>query len=322
MDSPTFMPDPPGLNNVQPSDKQLPNIQLPISQPSDMQPPEATLSGPYQDLYPGSFGDSGAFNQASFGINNGYYYHAGPMFAQSNGYGGYENQYQYQSLPAVNHGNSGYPHMNNQYDAGPSGFGGHKRSQGVDISREVQEAPVKADDDPEQDNDLDGLTLRNCEDYLDQVGKRVREQRIVRTRWLADYGDGIDFPTDASEQRAYVKRLMVAMKSTTNVLDKACKNGKPAQAAQRLARGYYPDEEIEMVCWQILVRAVSPGFIGHHRLMRILQLGLKDSQMGVILVAEHHANKFERYDNFNSRFQAVIQTLRVSTTLSRFTQFC
>jgi hypothetical protein len=54
----------------------------------------------------------------------------------------------------------------------------------------------------------------------------------------------------------WIGRLFVAFKNVNDIKDKPCKNGKPAQSAQRLGGSYYPDMAIEMVCWRIVVSSV------------------------------------------------------------------
>jgi hypothetical protein len=57
---------------------------------------------------------------------------------------------------------------------------------------------------------------------------------------------------DVSKQY-WVGRLFLAFKNVEGIKDKPCKNGKPAQSAQRLSGNYYPGKAVEMACWKIVV---------------------------------------------------------------------
>jgi hypothetical protein len=67
-------------------------------------------------------------------------------------------------------------------------------------------------------------------------------------------GGEYDFPVSEEEQRKLVGELFESIKYTENVLDKPGKDGRPAQAVRRIRDGFYPNELIEMKCWELLVR--------------------------------------------------------------------
>ncbi|CZR63404.1 uncharacterized protein PAC_13301 [Phialocephala subalpina] len=140
--------------------------------------------------------------------------------------------------------------------------------------------------------------IRDEKDFLTQKNKRIKTQRDRKEKLKIDELEAIDFPSTNHELRIHVKRLVDAIKNTDNILDKPCKNGKPAQAAQRLDRGYYPDEDVELLAWEIL-------------------FGLRDAQLGVILVDEYHGFKYESYDSFKSRFEATLQALKESKAVCK-----
>lgn len=101
--------------------------------------------------------------------------------------------------------------------------------------------------------------IRDEKDFLTQKNKRIKTQRDRKEKLKIDELEAIDFPSTNRELRIHVKRLVDAIKNTNDILDKPCKNGKPAQAAQRLDRGYYPDEDVELLAWETLVSKPSFG---------------------------------------------------------------
>lgn len=64
----------------------------------------------------------------------------------------------------------------------------------------------------------------------------------------------------AVQLQYWVGRLFLAFKNVENTHDNKCKNGKPAQAVQRLGSSYYPDEAIEAACWRIVVSSIPSNF--------------------------------------------------------------
>ncbi|KUJ16257.1 uncharacterized protein LY89DRAFT_748795 [Mollisia scopiformis] len=285
MNSPPFMPDTHGFDNMHEPG------------PSDMSPYQ-------QQYYAGNvFHDNDPFaNQGAFSFANGYHgYHAAPTHAPGIGFG--------------HHGpfNSNFGAVNTMKNehAGPStgyhdaGFVGgpeqmqHPGTGMASLKENHDEASISNfDGAPEHDvsqHDVPQavLKIRDSDDFFAQLRKRIVEQRLKKSKALIDNGDKVDFPETADEQQKYIKKLMVAIKDTSDILDKPCKNGSPAQAAQRLQRGYYPDEDIELACWHVL-------------------LGLRDSQLGVILVEPYHGYRYEEYTSFETRFGAVLETLRQS----------
>lgn len=116
----------------------------------------------------------------------------------------------------------------------------------------------------------DGLLFQFLEedDFLIAKSKRIKDQRDRKERLKIDEGELVDFPAPGHEQWAHVKKLIEAIKNTRDILDKPCKNGKPAQAAQRLDRGYYPDQDIELLAWEILVSISFYHFLARYPLHR------------------------------------------------------
>jgi hypothetical protein len=96
--------------------------------------------------------------------------------------------------------------------------------------------------------------IHNQEHYFMEKESRVQADLHEKK------ADGVvsGAPESDEMKRYWVGRLFEAFKNTVDIKDKNCKNGKPAQSAQRLASNYYPDKEIEIVCWKILV---SPIFV-------------------------------------------------------------
>jgi hypothetical protein len=92
-------------------------------------------------------------------------------------------------------------------------------------------------------------TITSEAEYIEELQQRSFRERAA----LIESGAEIDFPEDPAEQQDCVRRLIEAFKNTENIIDKGCKNGRAAQSAQRIAKGYYPDHEIEMACWEIFV---------------------------------------------------------------------
>lgn len=107
------------------------------------------------------------------------------------------------------------------------------------------------------DNDQSVSTIFTEAQFFDELAKRVKETRIANVKALAEKGEDVDFPATDVERLSYVRKLMDAIKNTTNIVDRPCKNGKPGQAAQRFDRGYYSDRDIELASWKVLVRTCS-----------------------------------------------------------------
>ena len=96
----------------------------------------------------------------------------------------------------------------------------------------------------------DGLVLRDEASYQTFAAEHLNEQyRNLDPNVISDS----DTPTDPSEVRVYIKRLFDAFMNTDNVIDKSCKNGKPAQSVQRFQNNYYPKIVVEKACWEIFV---------------------------------------------------------------------
>jgi hypothetical protein len=143
-----------------------------------------------------------------------------------------------------------------QADGHTNGAQESSTHQGVGSTDGVRESSARqTDGHAVVINDPVTLTVLNEEQYYTQLGKRVKEHRKRKTRNILEDGNEVDFPATDGEKQALVKKLIVAMKNTTNILDKPCKDGRPGQAAQRFDRGYYPDEHIEMAAWAVMVRS-------------------------------------------------------------------
>jgi hypothetical protein len=81
----------------------------------------------------------------------------------------------------------------------------------------------------------------------------------IRAETVEKKEDGVvsGAPKDDPGKLYWIGQLFYAFKNTLDIKDKPCKNGKPAQSAQRLGGHYYPDIEIEKVCWKIYVSSFS-----------------------------------------------------------------
>ncbi|KAF4635661.1 hypothetical protein G7Y89_g2423 [Cudoniella acicularis] len=99
-----------------------------------------------------------------------------------------------------------------------------------------------------------------------------------------------------------VRQLFDAIKAVGDVIDKPCKNNKPAQAVQRLISNYYPNKEIEAKCWEILIQAKKVS-AGHN------------------VVESHHNIKREGnsdyYADFHARWQAIVRGCQHSKAMCK-----
>lgn len=62
------------------------------------------------------------------------------------------------------------------------------------------------------------------------------------------------FPNSPAGQQACVAEIMAAIHNFEDIVDKTGKNGRAAQSHNRFEQGFYQRFEIEMKCWQLLVR--------------------------------------------------------------------
>jgi hypothetical protein len=92
-------------------------------------------------------------------------------------------------------------------------------------------------------------------DYLKQPRIQVELKELKRS---GVPGAKLD---DVSAQY-WVGRLFLAFKNIEGIKDKPCKNGKPAQSAQRLSGNYYPDKAVEIACWKIVVSFLPCNVLG------------------------------------------------------------
>jgi hypothetical protein len=97
--------------------------------------------------------------------------------------------------------------------------------------------------------------IRNQEHYRELKNQPIGEE--MSEAFMS--GGEHDFPVSEEEQRKLVRELFESIKYTENVLDKPGKDGRPAQAVRRIRDGFYPNELIEMKCWELLVRQVFFG---------------------------------------------------------------
>lgn len=65
------------------------------------------------------------------------------------------------------------------------------------------------------------------------------------------------YPTDEAEIRGYIKRLYEAFHNVDDIVDKPCKNGNMAQAAQKINDGFYPAKAVERACWDLFVSFIT-----------------------------------------------------------------
>jgi len=137
----------------------------------------------------------------------------------------------------------------------PNGFDGFENPHYDGLpspDKEVKEEVGDQNEDMKVGNGYQGL-IRNEMDYYMENNARLRADLHEKKTDGAVSGA----PTDDEKKQYWVGRLYDAFKNTININDKNCKNGKPAQSAQRLAGSYYPPKEIEMVCWKIYVSDIS-----------------------------------------------------------------
>ncbi|KAE8448668.1 hypothetical protein EG329_009094 [Mollisiaceae sp. DMI_Dod_QoI] len=264
---------------------------------------QAPLPGPDQDQYQyQSMRAGGDVNGNSGFLNNNLpfdgsdHYQLGMPFAQDQAFGGGYAAH-LSGVGAVNHMNAGgmVTHQSTSFVQQAS-FVNYPTFNAQDNQEDIGKLQLKQDN--ASDGLEDGLQIRDESHFTQEHRKRIITERNAKVKLLNDKGEDIDFPSTVKEQRAYVKKLMDAMKDTNDILDKPCKNGRPAQAAQRLERGFYSDIDIEMASWEVL-------------------LCLRDAQLGVALVEKHHGAKYEAYTSFETRFQATLQAIKQSKAVCK-----
>ncbi|KAH8809047.1 hypothetical protein F5884DRAFT_753552 [Xylogone sp. PMI_703] len=150
--------------------------------------------------------------------------------------------------------------------------------------------------------------------YLRAVGQRITIERDRLIRAKCDSG----CPTNPSQKRVYINRLFDAMKNTSNVIDKTGKNGAEAVSVRKMREGAWPDQAIEMACWEIFV---SPSTYNSSawKLIRI-KISCRDAQLGVSMVDAHHMGKREGvdvYPTFDARMNAIIEGCRISKAMCK-----
>ena len=109
------------------------------------------------------------------------------------------------------------------------------------------DSDVDSDDDgTENSTQVFQGAIRNEDHYIQTLSRRLRK---------ATLNDNVeDLPQTEAEQQLLVRELFDSIIDTSDVLDKPGKNGKPAQAVRRFRSGYYSSKDIELKCWEILVR--------------------------------------------------------------------
>lgn len=90
---------------------------------------------------------------------------------------------------------------------------------------------------------------KTVNEHLATKAIHIQQQRAELQR----RGEDDTCPTDPAELLNYVGLLVDAFKMTEGVMDKIGKNGKPAQAVQRLQSGFYSDRSLESAAWDLTV---------------------------------------------------------------------
>jgi len=90
--------------------------------------------------------------------------------------------------------------------------------------------------------------------YLEEKDRRRRDE--TRGKEGEEWG----IPKTEEEKRKHVEALFKAFKNLKGIYDQPTAGGHPAQAVARISNGYYPDDYLELVCWDILV-----SFSSQHR---------------------------------------------------------
>jgi hypothetical protein len=182
--------------------------------------PDALMSGNHQWAQ-GNTGEANFHEYSYPGING-----------DGEGYGGYEED------------------MGDEGEEGDEDFEpDYEDDQGGEDDQEDEDYVEPGQGIPQANPGTFQPTIASEADYIKELEERSVRERAV----LIESGAEVDFPEDPAEQRECVQRLVEAFKNTENIIDKGCKNGRAAQSAQRIAKGYYPDYEIEMACWEIFV---------------------------------------------------------------------
>ncbi|KAL3418472.1 hypothetical protein PVAG01_10188 [Phlyctema vagabunda] len=113
-----------------------------------------------------------------------------------------------------------------------------------------------------------------------------------RHRAADDNEKALQCPQTDAEKCIYVDYLFNAIHDLSGVADKEMKGGKPAQAVQKLMDGYYPDEAIEELCWDIVTK-------------------LNQSHSGIKLVDDYiKGRKLEKFETYDEKFSAICEALR------------
>jgi hypothetical protein len=99
---------------------------------------------------------------------------------------------------------------------------------------------------PKHDTKYSGL-IKSHSDYLVEKDRRRVEETRDKT------GDEWNMPKNPEEMRKHVESLFNAIKNLTGIYDQPTASKHPAQAVARIKNGYYPDDYLELVCWEILV---------------------------------------------------------------------
>ncbi|KAI9052905.1 hypothetical protein LZ554_003177 [Drepanopeziza brunnea f. sp. 'monogermtubi'] len=139
------------------------------------------------------------------------------------------------------------------------------------------------------------LTITSEAAYHAAATQRINSE-IANRRNEKDFVDTC--PTDPTEIQNLVGLIYEALKFTKDgiIKDKRNKNGRPAQAVNRMAGGFYKTEALEMAAWGIFEDCRVASY-------------------GVSLVERHHKGKFESFDvhpTFYDRLNAVIDTIGCS----------
>ena len=156
--------------------------------------------------------------------------------------------------------------------------------------------------------------------YAERVQKRIKDEG----EQLMLEGAQTDYPVTQGEQLLWIQKLYDAFKNVKDIVDKPCKNGKPAQSAQRLGGNYYPPEAIELACWEILVSrflASISQLLSISLYLYRVQVKCRDAQLGVQLTEVYTGYRHEGgdfHETFADRMNCIIDALKVCSLLLHF----
>lgn len=147
--------------------------------------------------------------------------------------------------------NEGEGHLS---DGGESEFVDENAGDDEMKNDEEEEKPSKQSYDyemPAKHNTKYSGLIKDLEHYKTEKDRRRREETAGKE------GKEWNMPDSDAEMRKHVESLFNAIKNLKGIYDQPTASNHPAQAVARIKNGYYPDDYLEMVCWDILVSLSS-----------------------------------------------------------------